>query len=855
MSPKNLHPFFLTKFSYEVWESKYKIGEESFEGWLERISNALARNEKDRTLIKDMILKHRISFGGRIFANAGSNLATTLFNCFILPPEPPDVDSLAHIFKFAHRVAEILKSEGGVGFHLNWIRPRGTIIRGVGITHPGVIDYFEMIDKVAETIVNSAPVKKPFQGKIKKVAPRKGAMMGILSVYHPDILDFIKAKQTPGKLTHYNLSVFIPDAFMEAVKKDRDWDLIYPDINFHRYKDEWNGDFELWLKKGYPVVHYGTIRARELWRMLLKSAYDYAEPNLLFQGLIEKYNNLFYIPTLRTHATNPCGEVFSPEGKVGEDTIGGICCLGSLVLPFYYDFDKKTFDWKGLEEATRLLVRTLDKTYDITYYPVPEIFEKTAKLKRELGIGIMGLGSLLALMNIRYGSEESLKIVEKIFSVIVNSAYSESARLAKKYGPFELYSEKMLENGFIKNSGVLKEEVLEEIKKYGLRNSSLMAVAPTGNTSIFMGGVSNGIEPIFLKEYTRWVKIDGAALNEEEKKIVEMFESGKVPSGWIKDLDGMGGVFYISPDGKYRWTEHNKLQKAELVEDYAWRILKQKLSKEELKNWNIQTTFELDVEDHLKILSVAHKYVDKAISKTINIPHNYPFEKFVEMYEKAYDMGIKGVTVYREGTRLGILVKKEEEEKRDHEYICEIYSKNPEGKVIPDGVRVPTEYPARGYVLRAEGKKWYIHVAFKDKKETRLFHIFIRPSHRYREVSIKEYGVIDKLLELAVKSGINKKIVNIHKEKIKNDAIHDQFARTLSFLMRHNVHIREIVKVLEEVPAPVTSLVAVIRRFLYKFAYKEGEKIQDETCPVCGSNLIFEEGCKRCPACGWTKCS
>ena len=298
--------FFLTEFSKEVWEKKYQLGNETFEEWLNRIAGALAETDADANLFKRLFLEHKISLGGRILANAGAPTKTTVFNCFILPPESPDADSLEHIFKFAKRVAEVLKSEGGVGFHLNWIRPRGTVIRGVGILHPGAVAYFDLINKVSATIVQDASASSPKQGKALKKQTRKGAMMGVLSLYHPDVIEFIKAKQTPGRLTYFNLSVYVPDAFMEAVKKDGIWEFIYPDINHPAYAREWDGNFERWLKKGYPVVKYGEIRARELWQMLLRSTYDYAEPNLLFEGLIERYNNLSYIPELHNQATNPC---------------------------------------------------------------------------------------------------------------------------------------------------------------------------------------------------------------------------------------------------------------------------------------------------------------------------------------------------------------------------------------------------------------------------------------------------------------------------------------------------------------------------------------------------------------------
>ena len=462
------------------------------------------------------------------------------------------------------------------------------------------------------------------------------------------------------------------------------------------------------------------------------------------------------------------------------------------------------------------------------------------------------LGTLFLLMNIRYGSEESLQWVRRIFSVIANAAYSESARLAKKKGTFKLYDKKIVECGFIANSGVLREDVIEDIKKYGLRNASLMAVAPTGNTSILMGVVSNGIEPVFLHEYQRWVLVGGTGATEEEKKIIERCSAGDIPSDWKEEKDQMGHTFYVSPDGRYRWVPEAGLQRKQLVEDYGWKILKR--TGVDLKKWNTATALELSVEEHLKVLAAAHRYVDKAISKTVNIPADYPFEEFVRMYERAYDMGIKGLTVYREGTRLGILERKEKKkEAPSYTYICDLYKEHPEGEVIPEGVKVPRDYPAHGYVVYGDGKKWYVHVAFKDTGKKRLFHIFITPSSRYREVSIKTYGVIEELLDLAREKGISENIVTSHIEKIKHDALHNQFARTLSLLFRHNVHIKDIVKVLEEVPAPVNSLIAVIRKFLYSFAYKEGEEV-GETCPSCGAQLIFEEGCKRCPQCGWAKC-
>jgi len=309
--------------------------------------------------------------------------------------------------------------------------------------------------------------------------------------WHPDVIEFIHAKQTQGRLTKFNISVGVTDAFMTAVENDADWELIFPDVQFGKYDTEWDGDIRAWIRKGYPVKVYEKRRAREIWDMIMKATYNRNEPGIFFIDSANHFNNLAYCEKLV--ATNPCGEQPLPDG--------GICLLGSINLVHFINDQRTGWDYDRLGESMRVQVRMMDNVNDITYAALP-IQKKNLTDKRRIGIGVLGYGSALMLLNARYGSQKALRLTNDLMKFFTNEAYKASSMIALEKGSFDLFdAEKYLQSEFVKKA--LSDETKGLIRKNGLRNSHIISIAPTGNTSIYAGIVSGGLEPVFMLEYDR----------------------------------------------------------------------------------------------------------------------------------------------------------------------------------------------------------------------------------------------------------------------------------------------------------------------------------------------------------------
>lgn len=845
---------FIDSFQKEIWENKYRYKEETYEGFCERIAISIFPDDIDKfNRLKSSIMDFRTLFGGRINSNIGiDEKGLTLFNCFI-ESTPKNPDSLEGIFEMITNYALTLKTEGGVGFCANFFRPSKTIIRKIGVTSPGPIKFLEIFDKVSEVITSGSVSNEDcYQGVPFKNSIRKGATMVTMSVNHPDIEDFITAKSVPNRLTKMNMSVLITDAFMYAVDNDLDWSLWFPDINCEEYDEIWNGDFESWVEKGLPVVVYKTVKAKDLWELLLKGSFSRNEPGILFIDNARRDDNINYLPNCSVLACNPCAEVIANTGLVeyNGETIetGDVCNLGSLVLPRYYDMETKKFDYDLFREDAFLMTEALDNIIDISDYPI-EMYRQAAKLKRKVGVGIAGAGSLLMMMGIKYGSDESVKLFDKILSVFMNALYQKSALLAKEKGPFALYSEELVNTGYVKNSKVLTEETIGLIRKHGIRNSALSALAPNGTLSILAGNVSGGLEPVFSTEFTRWNRVEGKKVDFQYPEVHkgEWFETDYFKKEMTADEE-----ILLSTDGKYRIDKNQGLCKKVAIKDFGYS--------KALEN-NIPVTptaTELSVQEHLNILGVFAKNIDLSCSKTINLPADISFEDFKKLYGKIHDYGVKGCTTYREGTSVSVLeTKKEEKEKEikeQHDEFLAAFKGHENGDIITDVVSLPEEYPSKGYILRAEKKKWYIHVAFKDEAKTRPFAIFVNTNDQ--SPSLITNLAIDELKKLARKNRLGGKRLEDVEKKFVRQPNSVKVARMLGYLLRHNVPIPDIVRALGDVEdAGVGTFVFRIKKFLSQFITEPVEDLGIK-CEQCGSKeVILQEGCTLCRSCGSSKCS
>ncbi len=467
--------------SMDVLKEKYfKDGESDVEDLFRRVARALASVEREdmRQALEARFLDNLRAGAigaGRIMSAAGTDIQATLINCFVQPVGDciQGVDDAGYpgIYEALREAAETMRRGGGVGYDFSRIRPRGALVKGTASMASGPCSYINVFDQSCSTV--------------ESAGARRGAQMGVLRIDHPDVLDFITAKRTPGRWNNFNVSVGVPDAFMEAVEQDRDWELVHgaaPGAELQAQGAHQRADGQ-WV--------YRTVRARELWDTIMKSAYDFAEPGILFLDQINTDNNLHYTETIQ--ATNPCGEQPLPPY--------GCCDLGPIILtrfvrnPFGLH-GEASFDFDAFEQAVATQVRALDNVLDVTFWPLPQQQAESAA-KRRIGVGFTGMGNTLAMLCKRYDRQEGRDMAVQIAERMRNAAYRASVELAKEKGAFPKFdADGYLAKGTFASR--LPADIQKAIRKHGIRNSHLLSIAPTGTVSLaFADNASNGIEPPF----------------------------------------------------------------------------------------------------------------------------------------------------------------------------------------------------------------------------------------------------------------------------------------------------------------------------------------------------------------------
>jgi ribonucleoside-diphosphate reductase alpha chain len=573
----------MQEISKEVLIEKYaKNGENSAEDIYERVARGLASAEQNpEEWIEPFrkALERGFIGAGRIMSAAGTEIKATLINCFVQPVGDSmtgvDENGYPGIMDALGQASETMRRGGGVGYDFSRIRPKGALVKGTHSQASGPLSYMETFNAMCNTV--------------ESAGARRGAQMGVLRCDHPDVRDFIVAKNTPGRLNQFNLSVGVTDEFMEAVEGDKDWQLIHkaaPSDTSGKYQRE-DG---MWV--------YATLKARELFRLMMEQTYDHAEPGILFIDRMNAENNLWYCEKIE--ATNPCAEQPLPPY--------GACCLGSInltkfvIMPFQ---DEAHFDFDAFKETVATSIRMLDNVLDVTLYPLPQQRESSHS-KRRIGLGFTGLGDALIMMGLQYNHEAGRAIAEDIAMTMRDKAYMASVELAKEKGAFPLFdAEKYLASGFAKR---LPENIRDMIRKHGIRNSHLLSIAPTGTISLAFGdNASNGIEPAFSWFYNR------------KKRMA---------------------------DGSH---------KEYVVEDHAYRMYRELGGTEKLPK-EFVSALEISVADHVRMLEVVQPYVDTSISKTVNIPADYPFADFADLYMVAWKAGLKGLSTYRPNSVLGAVL-------------------------------------------------------------------------------------------------------------------------------------------------------------------------------------------------------
>ncbi len=597
--PGAQHALAAQPISRDVLAEKYfKPGETGLDQLYGRVARALASVEKPELRAeweeKFLANLHAGAIGaGRIMSAAGTDIQATLINCFVQPVgdaiQGRDADGYPGIHEALREAAETMRRGGGVGYDFSRIRPKGAFVKGTHSFASGPCSYMNVFDQSCSTV--------------ESAGSRRGAQMGVLRIDHPDVLEFITAKRTPGRWNNFNVSVGVSDAFMQAVAAGTDWELVHKAEPGEKVKAK--GAYQradgLWV--------YRKVSARELWDTIMTSAYDFAEPGILFLDQIGRDNNLNY--TEQIEATNPCGEQPLPPY--------GCCDLGPIILtnfvrhPFGAGGEPR-FDFDAFEQVVAVQVRALDNVLDVTFWPLEQQRAESAS-KRRIGVGFTGLGNALTMLKLRYDREDGRQMAAEIGRRMRDAAYRASVELAKEKGPFPRFNvDGYLAEGTFASR--LPADIQADIRQHGIRNSHLLSIAPTGTVSLaFADNASNGIEPAFSWGYKR------------------------------------------------NKREHDGGTSSYMVEDHAFRLYRSLIDAsvtpeqpEKLPEYFVNA-LEMTAHEHVAMMQAVQPYVDTSISKTVNIPEDYPFEDFKDLYRQAWQAGLKGLATYRPNSILGAVLE------------------------------------------------------------------------------------------------------------------------------------------------------------------------------------------------------
>ena len=643
--------------SLDIWDKKYRLKtkqgvalDADIDGTYQRVAKALA--EAEPTVELQQYWMERFTWAlrrgaipaGRITSNAGAlehKPATSTINCTV---SGTIEDSMDGILDKVHEAGLTLKAGCGIGYEFSTLRPRGAFVAGAGAYTSGPMSFMDIYDKMCFTVSSAGG--------------RRGAQMGTFDVSHPDVKDFIRAKREDGRLRQFNLSLLITDGFMDAVNNDQDWPLVFP-INIKEQGDINLDDASQVVWREWPTHKnymtrddglvacriYGHIRARHLWDMIMVSTYDYAEPGFILIDRVNEMNNNWWCETIR--ATNPCGEQPLPPY--------GACLLGSVNLTkFVRDpfTDQATFDWEEYKEVVRVFTRMLDNVVEVNGLPLQQQRDEIAR-KRRHGMGFLGLGSTVTMLQMKYGSKESCEFTERIARDMAVAGWEMGLALAKEKGAapimeerFEVTAEmlrkrpEMVKDGwklgqqiegktlharysrYMQRVAGVAPELVEELAEVGARFTHHSSIAPTGTISLSLANnASNGIEPSFAHHYSRNVIREGKKT--KEKVDVYSFELLA-----------------------YRELVNPKAMP--FAEDAAARLPDYFISADDVKP-----------KEHVDVQAAAQKWVDSSISKTANVPTDFPYEDFKDIYRYAHQQGLKGCTTFRFNPAAfqGVLVK------------------------------------------------------------------------------------------------------------------------------------------------------------------------------------------------------
>ena len=704
----------------DIWEKKYRQNNETFEEWLDRVSN---RNQE----VRNLIIQKKFLFGGRILSNRGIQSKVTYSNCYVLtPPE----DSIKSIFECASKMARTFSYGGGVGVDISKLAPRGAKVHNAAKQTSGAVSFMDLYSHVTGLIGQNG---------------RRGALMLSINCNHPNVEEFIKIKSDLNRVTKANISIKVTRKFMKAVREDKPFTLSF-------------------TRKETGETITKTVQARKLFHTIAEMNWNYAEPGFLFWDRIKEWNLLSNTKNFQFAGTNPCAEEPLPAG--------GSCLLGSINLSEFVS-NERHFQFVDFQQTVKTAVLALNDVLEegLPLHPLEEQHQSVTDW-RQIGLGIMGLADMLIKCGITYGSIESIKLCQKIAKTMIEVAIDTSAALAKEKGAYkECHPEEIVNTPFFQQ---LKNDTLtSKVLTYGLRNSQLLTIAPTGTLSTMLG-ISGGIEPIFANYYTRKTE----SLHDEDRYY-------KI----------------YTPIVKAFMEEHHLTSDTELPEYFV-------------------TAATISYQNRITMQSTWQSFIDASISSTINVPESFTVEQVEQLYQYAYQKGLKGVTIFRDNCkRIGVLTTSKKTE-----------------RLVPNSRKVLGTLEGKTYCKKCACGTLYITI--NHDPDGNPIECFINTS----------------------KGGIC---------QANTSAV----ARMISLNMRAGIAIPEIVKQLQGITCSACVKVAskgeeisgiscpdIIGKAISDFsnlttAKPEVKKNSILKCPDCGQELEFSGGCVVCTNCGWSKCS
>lgn len=791
--------------SMTVWEDRYKKNEEDLKGNFHRVARFCAQNDEEEQKFFSVMAEGLFFPAGRTMSNAAIGSKLGLNNCYVAPQVQ---DNYEDIFDKVKLGAITHQRGGGIGYDFSQLRPKGSPTSN-GAVASGAVSFMDVFNTQTETTI---------QGQ------RRGANMGVMSVYSMDIRTFINAKaEDANKLEHFNLSVMVDNEFIDAVREDEDIYLHHPVYD----------DKGVVLRDESKWIYKEKVSAREIWDEIMRRAYENGEPGIFFYDNLNNDNNLWYIEKIV--CSNPCaeylaGSVYGENPLTGEQLnpaeFGGACNLGSLFLhnfvvnPFMKD---AYIDWHKLKSTIYTGVRMLDNIIDINKFP-DKIYENYQKNFRTIGLGFTGLADALAMLNMKYNSIEAVEFVDYLTEFIAYYAYRASVMLAKEKCPFPFFvGEKFVNSGYLSkhnNKNFAWFELRESILEHGIRNARMLSIAPVGTLSLVFGNnCSSGLEPIFSLEYDRKMKIGGQT--DDKIKIVKMRDYAY--GEWLK------------------------------VKDNPETVVKEDV---------FVTALEMSVDEHVDMLGAIAKHVDMSCSKTINVPEEYSFEETKDIYMKCHKLGIKGCTIFRPNPlREGVLITNGTTLSKED--VKNIVTK------LERGVLIKADDNCIGLKRTLNTGCGTLHCqAFFDSESGDLLETYFSKGSSggcnnfmiglSRMISLCArfggdiYSIVDQLLSsgtcpsYAVRAATKKDTSKGSSCPVAiGYALLDMY-KEIQKELGNEEEITEDKKVIP-IQKPVKPANNLVKDFIdtsYKYL-----------CPECGEKLVFEGGCNTCKSCGYSKCS